>query len=121
MDKLQIDAINLHTLACFLVKRIEDEHLKLKDILHQLETGTHEPLLYCSVKQLFLDTQSEIWETERAIEAMLRNPDLDIALTEELTCIYKELFTLNASSSELEEQFIPYLFCPALNPPEHQN
>ena len=121
MDKLLIEATNLHTLACFLIERIENEQLKLSDILHQLEGGNHGALLYCSLKQIFMDTHCEILKAIESIETLMCNSSLDKDMRTALDSIKKELQTLRESCAELEETFTPYLFCPALNPPEHQN
>lgn len=119
MDTLLIEATNLHTLACFLIKRIEDEQLKLSNILHQLEAGNHEALLYCSIKPIFMDTHCELLKTIESIKTLMCNSSLDKDMRVELDSIKKELQTLRESCAELEEKFTPYLYCPALNPPEH--
>lgn len=119
MDILQIEATNLHTLTCFLIKRIGDEQLKLSSILHQLEAGNHEALLYCSIKPIFMDTHCEISKAIESIKTLMCNSSLDKDMRAELDSIKKELQTLQKSYVELEEKFTPYMFCPALNPPEH--
>lgn len=121
MDNLSLKAVNLHTMACLLIDRIEDENFQLMEILNQLESGEHEPLLYCSLKQIFMETQCEIMSITESIDSMLGIPDLDEGFVEALQSIRIELLTLRSSTSELEERFTPYLFCPALQDPEHSN
>jgi len=66
-----------------------------------------------------MDTHCEISKAIESIKTLMCNSSLDKDMRAELDSIKKELQTLQKSYVELEEKFTPYLFCPALNPPEH--
>lgn len=121
MDKIIIEATNTHTTACFLINRIENENQQLEDILNQLENGEREPMLYCPLKQIFMDNHCEILNLSESVDSILMNPELDMDLAEALEAIRMELLALKSTTSELEEKFTPYLFCPALEEPEKIN
>ncbi|WP_320928757.1 hypothetical protein [Hungatella sp.] len=120
MNKHLIEATNLHTTACFLLDNIKEENLHLTEILNQLETGEHEPILYCCMKQIFIENHCEIFKLIESIESICKF-DLNEDIKEELDSVNKELQILRDSCAELEEKITPYLFCPALHEREENN
>ena len=89
------------------IERLENLHEILK------ESTAKESLSYCFVSTMLLATKEDVLSQIKTLEQVLRD-DEKSQLKTELSDNLASFKNLLARSEKLEEEFRPYLFCPAL-------
>ncbi len=113
-DKICL-GINLLTLGDLLINRLEEESQRLKAYLRELAYGG--TINRCVILEIFNTSQVELFMLIENIDSLITSIDEPV-IVEELGLIRRELSDYQMQYSNLEQDFRPYMVCPAMDKPE---